>query len=80
MDKDQALGELANFALMAIQAARFKESDDAVVAEIDAMAKDGASLKEISDRLATDNLAAETKAQEQVDAARLREQQGDQQG
>lgn len=65
----------ARLVLAAFQASKFKESDDAVVMDIDAMEKGGATQNEISVRLREKNLAAEADMNEDVAAARAREQQ-----
>lgn len=75
MVSELILGELAQFAVYAIQAVKFMGSEEAVAAHVDEMAKQGATMRQISESLRDMNVAAETDAQQKIDDKR-REQGG----
>lgn len=70
MVSELVLGELAQFAVYAIQAVKFMGSEEAVAAHVDQMAQQGATMRQISESLRDMNVAAETDAQAAIDAKR----------
>lgn len=70
MVSELILGELAQFAVYAIQAVKFMGSEEAVAAYVDQQAQQGATLAQISISLRDMNVAAETDAQQKIDDKR----------